>query len=67
MQEPFVVHQLSDSPDDYVLYIESPRGDQILTEDKSARYRTSFDRLHKSSLDAQESIAFLHELVNDLS
>jgi transcriptional regulator with XRE-family HTH domain len=66
MQEPFVMHQLSDSPDDYVLYIESPRGDQILTEDKSARYRTSFDRLHKSSLNAQESVAFLHELVNEL-
>lgn len=65
MQEPFVMHQLSDSPDDYVLYIESPRGDQILAEDKSARYRKSFDRLHESSLDARESIAFLRELVNE--
>jgi len=67
IQEPFVMHQLSDSPDDYVLYIESPRGDQILTEDKSGGYLTSFDRLHKSSLDARETIAFLHELVSELS
>jgi transcriptional regulator with XRE-family HTH domain len=67
MQEPFVMHQLSDSPDDYVLYIESPRGDQILTEDRDARYRRLFDCLRESSLGAQGSTVFLRELVDELS
>lgn len=71
MEQPFVIHGMSDAPDDYVLDLESPRGDQFPDEvsslDEIARFLAAFDRLRESSLGPEKTVAFLRQLVDELN
>ena len=70
-EQPFVIHGMSDAPDDYVLDLENPRGDQFPDEvsslDEIARFLAAFDRLRESSLGPEKTVAFLRQLVDELN
>jgi transcriptional regulator with XRE-family HTH domain len=66
MEQPFVVHGFSEAPDDYVLDLENPQGDQFHDESEVSRFLAAFDRLRESSL-GPETTAFLRQLVNELN
>jgi transcriptional regulator with XRE-family HTH domain len=71
MQQPFVIHGFSEAPDDYVLDLESPRGDQFPDEisnfDEIARFLNAFEHLRETSLGPERTIAFLHDLIDQLA
>lgn|SRR5215469_3100798 len=66
MQTPFVIHQFPDDPD--VLYMEGPRGDTLVDDDKAEieRYRHAFTELQRMSLSASDSLAFIKSMASNL-
>jgi hypothetical protein len=71
MEQPFVIHGFSDAPDDYVLDLENPRGDQFPDEvsslDEISRFLAAFDRLREISLGSAQTIDFLRRLLDELN
>jgi transcriptional regulator with XRE-family HTH domain len=64
MQAPFVIHQLTETADLDVLYLEGPVGDAIVADDKDeiGRYRSAFGELKRTSLSPPESVTFVKEV-----
>jgi transcriptional regulator with XRE-family HTH domain len=71
MEQPFVIHGFSGAPDDYVLDLENPRGDQFPDEvsslDEISRFLAAFDRLREISLGPEQTIVFLRHLLDELN
>lgn len=64
MQAPFVIHQLTETADLDVLYLEGPVGDTIVAGDKDeiGQYRSAFNELKRTSLSPSESVTFVKEV-----
>jgi transcriptional regulator with XRE-family HTH domain len=66
MQTPFVIHKLADEADLDVLYLEGPRGDTIVADDRDRaeikRYERAFEELRQMSLSAADTVTFIKEL-----
>jgi transcriptional regulator with XRE-family HTH domain len=66
MQTPFVIHKLADDDDLDVLYLEGPRGDTIVADDRDRaeikRYERAFEELRQMSLSAADTVTFIKEL-----
>jgi len=68
MQAPFVIHQLTDTADLDVLYLEGPDGDTIVDTDKGeiGGYRSVFEELKRTALSPAESVTFIKEVANSI-
>jgi hypothetical protein len=64
MQTPFVIHKLADEADFDVLYLEGPRGDTIVADDRAEvrRYELAFEELQQMALSAADTVTFIKEL-----
>jgi len=69
LQAPFVIHEFPDAADDDVLYLESPRGDLLSRDDAEEvlSFREDFERFRQASLGPEGTVAFLREVIADLS
>jgi transcriptional regulator with XRE-family HTH domain len=66
MQTSFVIHKLADDLD--VLYLEGPRGDTIVAEDRTeiGRYENAFDELQHMAFSPADTVTFIKELRSSL-
>lgn len=64
MQAPFVIHQLTETTDFDLLYLEGPVEDTTVADDKEeiGQYRSAFDELKNTSLSPAESVTFIKEV-----
>ena len=69
LQAPFVIQEFSDASDDELLYLESPRGDALIRDDREEvlAYREYFEQLRRASLGPEGTIKFLNEVTAELS
>lgn len=69
LQAPFVIQEFSDASDDELLYLESPRGDALIRDDREEvlAYREYFEQLRRASLGPEGTIKFLNEVTTELS
>jgi transcriptional regulator with XRE-family HTH domain len=68
MQAPFVIHQLTETADFDLLYLEGPVGDTTVANDKAEidEYRSAFDELKNTSLSPADSATFIKEVAESL-
>jgi transcriptional regulator with XRE-family HTH domain len=68
MQAPFVIHQLAETADFDLLYLEGPVGDTTVANNKEeiGQYRSAFDELRRTSLSPAESVTFVKEVAESL-
>lgn len=67
MGGPFEVIEFADALDEDVVFLESPRGDFISDDpEETLRYREAFEQLGKTSLDPQESLAYLGTIEDEI-
>jgi hypothetical protein len=69
LQAPFVIQEFSDVADDELLYLESPRGDALVRDNREEvlAYREYFEQLRRASLGPEGTIKFLNEVIAELS
>ena len=69
LQAQFVIQEFSDASDDELLYLESPRGDALIRDDREEvlAYREYFEQLRRASLGPEGTIKFLNEVTAELS
>jgi transcriptional regulator with XRE-family HTH domain len=68
MTYPFEVVQFEDTPDENIVFIEGPRGDDIIDDPEEVQdYLGSFDRITTLSLDPSESIDLLDRIAREMS
>ena len=69
LQAPFVIQEFSDVDDDELLYVESPRGDALIRDNREEvlAYREYFEQLRRASLGPEGTIKFLNEVIAELS
>ena len=67
MGGPFEVIEFADALDEDVVFVESPRGDFISDDqEETLRYREAFEQLAKTSLDPQDSLAYLGTIADEM-
>ena len=68
LQAPFVILEFADAWSDDVLYLESPRGDQLSRDDADEilAYREDFERMRRASLGPARTADFLRAAIADL-
>jgi hypothetical protein len=65
---PFKIIQFSDSPDEDIVFIESPRGDVISDDPNEARsYLKAFERITESTLGPSDSVGLLRKAAGDMA
>jgi len=69
LQAPFVIQEFSDVDDDELLYVESPRGDALIRDNREEvlAYREYFEQLRRASLGPEGTIKLLNEVIAELS
>lgn len=68
MERPFVILEFPDIADNDVLYLESPRGDQLSEEPEEVlSYREAFEELRKLSLGPEGSREYLRKLIVEMA
>ena len=68
MTYPFEVVQFEDTPDENIVFIEGPRGDDIIDDPEEVQdYLGSFDRITTLLLDPSESIDLLDRIAHEMS
>jgi hypothetical protein len=68
MERPFVILEFPDVADDDLLYLESPRGDQVSEDTEEVlSYREAFEELRKLSLGPDGSREYLRKLAVEMA
>lgn len=67
MKGPFKILEFADPVDTDIVFLESPRGDNISDDPKETRsYRDAFERLEKVSLGRRNSLALIAKIADEI-
>ena len=65
---PFKIVRFADSPDEDIVFIESPRGDVISDDPNEVKsYLRAFERITESALGPSDSVGFLRKAGDDMA
>ena len=68
MTGPLKIVEFEDSPDESIVFLESPRGDFISdAREETQSYRETFRRIREKSLSPSDSISLLHKSASEIA
>jgi transcriptional regulator with XRE-family HTH domain len=68
MKQPFELIQFADTPDENIVFLESPRGDFISDDPKEAQdYLNAFRRIAEVSLSPSDSVGLLRRVAGEIA